>query len=163
MSAAMGQEDGIDLMLRQDSETILVQCKDWKTVRVTEREVREFYGAMSATGAPRGIFVTTGSFTREAREFADGKGIDLLDGTALEAKVAEVARPGENLLELPGWIEEFTAHARVFDPECPTCQGAMVIRSNRTTGAQSWTCRGYPRCPGKREPRLDLLTATAGH
>ncbi len=162
LSAALGSDDGIDLTLRRDSETILVQCKHWKTARVTERELREFYGAMAASGAPRGIFVTTGGFTREAREFAESQGIELMDGAALEESVAEVARPGENIFEVAGWIEEFTAQARIYDPECPVCHGTMVVRANRANGAQAWGCRGYPRCPGKRAARLDLLAATAG-
>jgi restriction system protein len=163
LSSALGQDDSIDLTLRRDSETILVQCKHWQSPRVTEREMREFYGAMAATGAPRGIVVTTGTFTRDACEFAEGKGIDLIDGATLQESMAEVARPGEDLTELTGWIAEFAAHAHIFDPECPACQGTMAIRTNRTNGTQVWACRSYPRCPGKREPRPDLLAVAAGH
>jgi len=160
ISAAAAQGDSIDLTLRRDAETILVQCKHWKTSRVTEREVREFYGTMTGNGAPRGIFVTAGSFSRDAREFAEGKGIDLMDRAALEESVAAVARPGENFCGITDWVEEFGANARIFDPECPICQGSMVIRANRASGASYWSCRNHPRCPGRREPRRDLLPAT---
>ncbi len=163
LSAAVAHDDSIDLTLRRNAETILVQCKHWKTARVSEREVREFYGAMMANGAPRGIFVTAGSFTRDAQEFAEGKEIDLMDRAALEESTAAVARPGENFCKIAEWIGEFTAHAHVFDPECPICQGSMVIRHNRANGAASWSCRHHPRCPGRREPRLDLLAAAVGH
>jgi hypothetical protein len=159
LSAAMAQGDSIDLTLRRDAETILVQCKHWKAVQVTDREVREFYGAMMANGAPRGIFVTMGTFSRDAYEFAEGKQIDLMDRAALEESTAAVARPGEKFCEIKEWVEEFTAHARVFDPECPICQGTMVIRHHRATGVASWSCRSHPRCPGRREARLDLLAA----
>jgi len=161
MSAAPSSDNGIDLTLRRDSETILVQCKHWRAESVGEGEVREFYGAMAATGAPRGVLVTTGTITEEAREFAAGKSIELMDGAALAESVAGVARPGENLCRVAGWIEEFTAHARIFDPECPVCQGTMIIRHNRANGTPSWTCRSYPSCPGRREPRLDLLASTS--
>lgn len=163
LSAALNTDDGIDLMLRRDSETTLVQCKHWKAVRVSSREMREFYGAMAAGGAPHGILVTTGTFTPDAGEFAEGKGIELLDGAALAAKIAAVARPGENLAAVSTWIDEFVAHARIFDPECPVCRGTMVIHHNRASGAPSWNCRGYPRCPGRREPRLDLLPSSTPH
>jgi len=159
LSAAAAQDDNIDLTLRRDSETILVQCKHWKVARVTEREVREFHGAMMANGAPRGIFVTAGNFTREAQEFAAGKQIDLMDRTALEESTTAVTRPGENFCGIQEWVGEFTTHARVFDPECPICQGTMVIRHHRANGAASWGCRNHPRCPGRREARLDLLSA----
>jgi restriction system protein len=163
LSAALNNDDGIDLMLRRDSETTLVQCKHWKAARVSSREIREFYGAMAAGGAPHGILVTTGALTPDAREFAAGKGIELMDGDAVASKIAAVARPGENLCAVSTWVDEFVAHARVFDPECQVCHGTMVIRHNRANGAPSWACRGYPRCPGRREPRLDLLPAATPH
>ncbi len=163
LSAAAAQDDGIDLTLRRDGETILVQCKHWNTARVSEREVREFHGAMMENGAPRGVFVTTGSVTRDAVEFAEARQIDLMDRAALEECTAAVARPGENFCTISEWIGEFSAHSRIFDPECPICQGSMVIRHNRTTGAASWNCRNHPRCPGRREPRLDLLAVAAAH
>lgn len=161
ISAATAQGDSIDLTLRRDAETILVQCKHWKTSRVTEREVREFYGTMTGNGAPRGIFVTAGSFSRDAREFAEGKGIDLMDRAALEESTAAIARPGENFCGITDWVEEFAANARIFDPECPICQGTMVVRHNRASGAPYWSCRNHPRCPGRREPRRDLLPMIA--
>ena len=160
LSAALGADGGIDLMLRRDGECIPVQCKHWKTSKVAAREMREFYGTMTDAAAPRGIFVTTGSFTRDAREFATGQAIELLDGSALDRQIAAVRRPEENLFDVLSWIDDFTASARIFDPECPFCRGAMVIRHNRSSGAAFWGCTTYPRCAGKRDPRTDLLTAS---
>jgi restriction system protein len=161
LSAAMGSEDGIDLTLRRDSETIIVQCKHRNTAEVGVGEIGEFSAAMISCGAPRGVLVTTGEFTAEGRVLAAGQGIDLMDGAALSESITATAKPGEDLSAISSWIEEFVAHARIFDPECPMCQGTMVIRHNRASGAPSWACRGYPRCPGRREPRLDLLPAPA--
>jgi hypothetical protein len=161
LSAALNTDDGIDLMLRRDAETTLVQCKHWTAPRVTAREVRDFYGAMAAGGAPHGIFVTMGIFTPDALDFAPARSIALLDGHAVAAKIAAVAKPGENLCVVSSWIDDFTAHARIFDPECPVCHGTMVVRHNRANGTPSWSCRNHPRCPGRREPRLDLLPSSA--
>ena len=163
LSAGLNSDDGIDLMLRRDSETTLVQCKHWKSARVTAREVREFYGAMAAGGAPHGIVVTTGIFTPDAVDFANGKGIVLLDGEAVTAKISAAAKPGENLYTVSAWLDDFIARARIFDPECPVCHGTMVIRNNRASGAPVWNCRNYPRCPGRREPRLDLIPSSTPH
>jgi len=160
LSAALNTDDGIDLMLRRDSETTLVQCKHWTAARVTAREARDFYGAMASGGAPHGILVTMGIFTPDALDFAPAKGIELLDGNAVAAKIAAVARPGENLCAISSWIDDFSAHARIFDPECPVCHSTMVIRHNRANGTPSWGCRNHPRCPGRREPRLDLLPSS---
>lgn len=33
---------------------------------------------------------------------------------------------------------------------CPDCEGAMVIRANRTYGTQFWGCTRYPECKGTR-------------
>lgn len=161
LSGAVNTEDGIDLVLRRDGETIPVQCKHWKMRHVGERELREFYGTMATSGAPRGFFVTTGDFSLGARTFAGGKEIELVTGNDLTRQITAAAKPGENLCHVPDWIDEFVAHARIFDPECPICHGTMVVRHHRASGAPSWTCRGYPRCPGRREPRLDLLPNAA--
>ena len=147
-----------DLMLRRDGESIPVHTGDWKTARITEKEVREFYGLMASTAAPRGVMVTTGSFSRDAREFADGKSIDLIDRHGLSQRIEAVRRPEENFFAVAGWIDDFAAQARIFDPECPICRGAMAIRMNRSSGASAWACIGSPRCAGKRDPRADLLT-----
>lgn len=163
LSAAHNTDDGIDLMLRRDSETTLVQCKHWKSERVTAREAREFYGAMAAGGAPHGVLVTTGIFTPDAVDFASGKGIALLDGETVASKIAAAAKPGENLCAVSSWLDDFVAHVRIFDPECPVCHGTMVIRNNRASGAPVWNCRSYPRCPGRREPRLDLIPGAASN
>jgi len=158
ISAALGGDDGSDLTLRRDGESIPVRSKDWKDARVSEREVREFYGLMAGTAAPRGFIVTTGAFTREAREFADDKAIELIDRAALDQRVAAVRRPGENFFDVPTWIEDFTGAARIFDPECPCCGQPMAIRRHRTEGTDAWVCATYPRCSGKRAARPDLLT-----
>lgn len=161
LSAALNTDDGSDLTLRRDGESIPVRSQDWTSARVTERELREFYGLMAGTAAPRGIVVTTGAFTREAREFAADKSIELLDGRALEQRLAAVRRPAENIFAVASWIEDFTAHARIFDPECPSCGQVMAIRRHRTAGTDSWVCSSYPRCAGKRSARPDLLVLSA--
>ena len=161
LSAALGADGSSDLILRRDGESIPVQSRDWKTSRVGEPEVREFYGVMAATAAPRGVFVTTGSFAREAREFSAAHAIELLDGPALAQQIAAVRRPGENIFDVPSWIDDFAAYARIFDPECPCCAQAMSIRQSRADGSAHWACTSYPRCSGRRETRRDLLAVAA--
>jgi len=50
-----------------------VQCKHWRAFKVGVREVRELFGVMVAERAHRAIFIASGSYTREARDFAGGK------------------------------------------------------------------------------------------
>lgn len=65
-------------------ETIVAQTKCRDRAHVTEKEVREFYGAMNAKRATRGIYVTTTHFHESALDFIDGIG-DLvgIDGEKL--------------------------------------------------------------------------------
>ena len=52
-------------------EKIVAQTKCRDRAHVTEKEVREFYGAMNAAKATRGIYVTTTYFHESAENFID--------------------------------------------------------------------------------------------
>ena len=72
-----GSDDGgIDIVLETVDylgfgEKIVAQTKCRDRAHVTEKEVREFYGAMNALGATRGIYVTTTYFHESAEYFLD--------------------------------------------------------------------------------------------
>lgn len=53
------------------TEHILVQTKNRKNLHTTEKEIREFYGAMHARDGSRGIFVTAADFHPSARALLD--------------------------------------------------------------------------------------------
>lgn len=70
---------------------IVFQCKRWQG-NVSSNVVREFRGAMMGR-ADRGLILTTGTFTRDARQEAIRDGvppIDLLDGEELLDKLKEL-------------------------------------------------------------------------
>jgi restriction system protein len=70
---------------------VIFQCKRYQGV-VSASEVRDFRGAMVGR-ADKGLFITTGSFTRDAIKEATRDGappIDLLDGDALADKLKEL-------------------------------------------------------------------------
>jgi hypothetical protein len=46
-------------------ETVLVQCKQWKTSKVGVKVVRELYGVVMAEGATKGILIASGTYTQE--------------------------------------------------------------------------------------------------
>lgn len=54
------------------SEHILIQCKCRRSALVTEKEVREFIGAVSIQEGTRGIFVTTAAFHPNATKLLQG-------------------------------------------------------------------------------------------
>jgi restriction system protein len=89
-----GPDGGIDLIARKDGETYVVQCKQWRSMQVGLPVVRELYGAMAAEGAVGGFVVTSGTFTKPARDFAAGRNVQLVDGKALKQWIAEARKPG---------------------------------------------------------------------
>lgn len=70
---------------------VIFQCKRYQGV-VAASEIRDFRGAMVGR-ADKGLFITTGSFTKDAIKEATRDGappIDLLDGDALAEKLREL-------------------------------------------------------------------------
>ena len=159
ISSGLGADGGKDLTLRRDGEVRLVQCKFLSAEnKVSVMAMREFYGLLVAENAKSGIFMTTGLYSRDAREFAEGKPIKLLARAEIEQLMASVTRPGENLCNIQGWINDFAAVANVTDPDCPRCRNPMKLRRG-PTGSAFWGCSSFPRCRGKRDARTELVQA----
>lgn len=149
--AKAGPDGGVDLVLRKAGERHLVQCKRWRAHKVGVEIVRELYGVMAARGAAGGYVVSAGTFTPEARRFAQGRNIRLWDGAALKARIR-----GEPL-------EAASAAAPVTETEetaapCPVC-GAPMVRRLARRGAQAGQpflgCSRFPDCRGTRALEAD--------
>lgn len=70
---------------------VIFQCKRYQGV-IGAGEIRDFRGAMVGR-SDKGLFITTGSFTKDAKKEATRDGappIDLLDGDALAEKLKEL-------------------------------------------------------------------------
>ncbi|MFL6714729.1 MAG: restriction endonuclease [Burkholderiaceae bacterium] len=136
-----GPDGGIDIRLfRADpaQPLAIVQCKAWNSSRVGVAPVRELLGVMAAEKIGRGIFATTSTFTEEARRFAEGNPIQLLDGPDLIDKIG--ALPDAARLSLL----RFAFDGDYATPTCPSCGIKTVIVDGRK-GA-FWGCSHYPRC-----------------
>ncbi len=81
--------------------------------------VRELNGVIAAASAQGGFAVTGGQFTREAREFAKGTPIALMDGDALQQLIGSVS---------PVPPASAGKVARRPAPACPRCGTEMVER-----------------------------------
>lgn len=157
--SGLGADGGNDLTILRNGETRLVQCKNLRAgSKVTVAAMRDFYGLIVSEGASGGIFITTGTYSRDALEFAAGKPIELLGRPEVERLVAALARPGENLCDVSRWIDGFTAAARVAGPSCPRCRTAMKLRRG-PTGKSFWGCSSFPRCKATRDARAELVRA----
>lgn len=151
-----GADGGIDLFLRKDGRTVLVQCKRWRQRQVTVTTVREMWGLLAHHGADAVTIVSVGEFTPDARRFAERKAIDLISGPALLAMIREVQADTTSTVTRPDRIEprltpaDQKASATSELPHCPNCASEMTLRMNRQAGSAFWGCSTFPRCRGTR-------------
>jgi restriction system protein len=80
-------DEGIDGIINEDRlglDTIYLQAKKWEGT-VGRPEIQKFVGALHGKRAKKGVFITTGSFSSEAKEYVshiDPK-VVLIDGNQL--------------------------------------------------------------------------------
>ncbi len=147
-------DGGVDLVLSKDGEKLLVQCKQWRAFKVGVPVVRELYGVMAAEGASGGIVVTSGRFTDEAREFAQGRNVRLMDGPKLQALLQQVRGARQSAAAVHSRVEPTMAtptSAPSGIPACPLCTKPMtrrVARKGSNAGGTFWGCTGFPGCRG---------------
>lgn len=145
-----GADGGVDLFIRKQGQTHLVQCKHWKQQKVGVKEVRELFGVVTAQRAASGILISTGHFTADARAFADDKPIDLINGPALVNLIGN--------LEIPEKTGSAAPKPRPQDvqpeptaPSCPRCGQPTQLKSAKKgqyQGQQFWGCTQFPKCRG---------------
>lgn len=75
-----GSDGGIDVVLKKDGKSYIVQCKHWKTKKVGVQIVREMYGLMHAHHAYGVKIVSTIGYSKQAIDFAHKKPIELITG-----------------------------------------------------------------------------------
>ncbi len=144
-----GPDGGIDVILRRDGRTTLVQCKRWKVLSVGVPVVREIFGVMTAERADAAIVVTSGKFTQEAKAFAESNAIELVDGPQLLELVRGVQQRGAGQATPPVVPQPIAG-----TPTCPKCGAEMVLRTAKRgahAGNSFWGCPNYPKCTGIRQ------------
>ena len=148
-----GPDGGIDLALTKGNEKFLVQCKQWKAYKVGVDVVRELYGVMAAKGAAGGFVVTSGRFTDDARKFADGRNVQLVDGPKLFTMIKQAKQ------SMAATAQPTTSKPHIATPKavavtsCPLCSSGMVKRTARNgsnAGSEFWGCSTFPKCRGVR-------------
>ncbi len=79
-----GGIDGIIALDRLGLEKVYVQAKRWQST-IGSPQLHEFYGALAARKARKGVFITTSDFSTQAREFSRSvvDGIVLVNGADL--------------------------------------------------------------------------------
>ena len=143
-----GADGGIDIHLFKESYSLtkafgIVQCKAWNSYKVGVKPVRELYGVMSAEHAPLGIFITSGSYTKEAEEFSKGKHLKLISGNSLLELIQALSEEKQQTL-----LRKITT-GDYLTPSCPSCGIKMTQRTTKkgkNIGNKFWGCINFPRC-----------------
>jgi restriction system protein len=139
--ALPGADGGVDLVANKGGERYLVQCKQWRSTSVGVKVVRELLGVITANGAVGGFVVASGQFTSSAKDFVQGRNIELIDGAKIvstidlhtDAVSSKAIQPDDE------------------NPRCPRCSADMVRRTARlgaNAGNKFWGCSTYPKCKG---------------
>ena len=155
-NAALNDEHA-ELRLKRAARTSLVCCKKYYVRKIPLSMVFEFYTAMlRASSLEKGYFITTGSFSQEARKFASDKPLVLIDGERL----MDFARIAESIDAAKVWSSMQNNPAKTGFT-CPICGAQMVLRtceSGAHTVAQLWICSSFPACKGTlRKEQEDLM------
>lgn len=88
-------DEGIDGVINEDRlglDTIYIQAKRWKRDNTVGRpEIQKFVGALAGKHASKGIFITTSSFSTEARNYIKNiqQKVILIDGLELAQYMVE--------------------------------------------------------------------------
>ncbi len=125
-----GADGGVDIRLSKNDKNYLVQCKHYKSWKVSVDIVRAFFGVMTAQKADGGFIATSGVFTNDAKQFAQEQSIVLLDGAKLE-QILDT----NQITQVTTSIELMT---------CPKC-GSKLIQRNGSRGPFIG-CTSYPKC-----------------
>ena len=94
-------DDGVDLYVRQGRRTAVVQCKRYRG-DVGSPLMRDLYGTMLHNGADEAYMVTTGNISNQARRWAEGKPIQMIDGFALVEWISTLGRQRKSRRR--GWV-----------------------------------------------------------
>lgn len=125
-------DGGVDLVAIKDGKSHYIQCKKYTNKIVSVGAVRDFYGAIADKLNAEGYFITTQFFTIEAKKFAEGKPIQLIDQFRLL-----------DMMKLAGDEPE-------KEGVCPSCGKKLVHRKGKF--GDFIGCSGYPTCSYTTSP-----------
>lgn len=129
---AQGADGGVDIKIYKDNSLFLVQCKHYKSWKVSVQIVRELYGVMTAENAQGGFLITTGKFTKDAVSFAEDKEIQLIDGNQLEMMLED----NLDTISVKNTDDEISI--------CPRCGNKLLNRKGPR--GEFIGCSSFPKC-----------------
>lgn len=147
-----GADGGIDLILRQGVETIVVQCKHWNCWQVPHNDVHQLIGVMHTAAANGAIVITSGEFTSYAIEIAARfRHIRLIDGNAVRAMLGPIDEPLAMPATLPPWLRQPATRKRRDHAPLVAIAGAIL------TMAVAFTMLWHYYAASIQKAQLDAL------
>lgn len=131
----------VDIRLYSASELrpgILAQCRAWSTHPAGMMEVRELVAVMTFERVEEGALVVAGTFSKDARDYAQARNVLLIDGADLLGKINGLDRAKrEDLLA-------YTTEADSATPACASCGMKMVRMQRKSDDQPYWDCVRHP-------------------
>lgn len=90
-----GERPGMEsseLVLKKQGRHYLVECGHWRESAVDDDAVRELVGRMLTLRCAGAFLVTSGYFTAEAADYAEGRNVVLIEGPQLRHMLRRAAR-----------------------------------------------------------------------
>jgi len=81
----------VDFILTDSGGYTYVQARRWQQPEVTSNDIARLRADMTLTGVHEGIWMTSGAFTPQARQFAKTSGIRLVGAEELAVMVDRIA------------------------------------------------------------------------
>ena len=136
-------DNGIDGILFKDGHKSVLQCKRVQG-SVGEPVLRDLFGAMHHTGSDSAIVVTTGRVSQQARLWASGKPIRIIELSELMDLIAANSPDGD--IVPPDFAPRETGL-------CPKCHSPLHVVNGRR--GKFIGCTAYPACrhTERYEPR----------
>lgn len=136
-----GQDGSFDVKLFQTdaSQTlILLRGNSTMAYSVGVKEIRDLLNAMAQYKVARGVYITTGTFNREALNFANDHPLQLLDGDGFLRKLQALPKEHQDVLLQVALKGDYRT------PTCVSCGTKMTRRTDEA--GPVWGCVSHPTC-----------------
>ena len=140
-------DEWIDVWAWKKDETILIQCKKWKSngIYIWVKEVREFFWVISSYKWSKWLYVTTTWLTQSAKEFIEKNNINIWSKNNLEERIKEIFEPWDIIAIDLKESDKKMSQQRF----CIECWCEMAIKTAKrweNPWTQFYGCTGYPEC-----------------
>jgi restriction endonuclease Mrr len=139
----VGPDGGVDIHIykldKPEELYGIAQCKaQRKDIKIDT--VRAFRWVMSKKQVNKGLFFTSGKFSKPSQQFCEEEKIEMITGEELLRNLLELPYKGKKEI-----LEEIIKNEYI-SPTCVNCGIKMVRKTNLSDNGDFWGCVNYPKC-----------------